>query len=165
MWRGYWILGWMSSRPFLGSSEVQDPKSWLRGCCIYNIQSFSKLASIYLSHLSLWPHLILCVNGVHGVRLIQQFARISNIDCSLLFISCQNPKLDSSLPKCSDGVWNSFLESILNSSGSWKVQRCGSSVTANAWLLTFSKYYTAKQCLSNIFCVLVCAPRIQPWTR
>lgn len=120
MWMDYWMLGCMSFR----SSEIQDLESWLRGCYVYQ-QSIPP-----------WPYLILCVNGVHSVSLIQQFAGICDIDCCLLFISRQNPELDSSLPKCRDGIWNPFLESVFNPSGSWKHQTYGSTVRSNVWQLS-----------------------------
>ena len=49
--------------------------------------------------------------------LVQKFACIANIHCSLNFVSCENPYLDARLPDIIDSLVNILLKFVFNSCG------------------------------------------------
>lgn len=58
-----------------------------------------------------------CATGVdlHDVHVrSQETTRVSNIDCSLLFVARDNPNFDTGSSKIVDGMWDAVLELVFD---------------------------------------------------
>lgn len=63
--------------------------------------------------LSTASHLRVSVQGQDLLLRLQQFAGVGDVHCRFLFVSCQNPDLETSLTKTSYGFRNTILQTVL----------------------------------------------------
>lgn len=47
---------------------------------------------------------------------------MSNVDCGLNFVTCENPHLDASLPDVKDGLTDILLQLVLDGCGAEKLK-------------------------------------------
>lgn len=104
IWDFLTVLCWVRSKPKECQTAIHKERVRYQILCI----------------LSFFTHLIFSINGEDSVPLVQKFTGVCNVDCCLLFVSCQHPDFYPSFSERHNSVRYSILQAIFNPCCSWE---------------------------------------------